>query len=118
MGIIISITIATVTIWLVIEKYRNDNRSYQQSNLESLRNEAAYRNPTLSPADQMNALYRYRIREIIMLRKFDRDTDEQEDDLLLILNEINRLIVQEVEETGEMELRQFDEMKEFTTTTT
>jgi hypothetical protein len=53
-----------------------------------------------------------------MLRKFDQDTNKLEDDLLLIISEFNRLIVQEVEETGEMELRQFDEMKEFTTTTT
>jgi hypothetical protein len=118
MGIFISFTIATVIIWLIIEKHRNYHQSYKQPSLESLRKEATERNPLISPADQMNALYRYRIREIIMLRKFDQDTNKLEDDLLLIINEFNRLIVQEVEETGEMELRQFDEMKEFTTTTT
>jgi len=118
MGIIISITIATVTIWLVIEKYRNDNRSYQQSNLESLRNEAAYRNPTLSPADQMNALYRFRIKEIIELRKFDQDTGTLEVDLWCIINEVNRLIAQEVEEMSEMEVQRFDTVHEFATETT
>ncbi|MCX6120548.1 MAG: hypothetical protein NTX44_02885 [Ignavibacteriales bacterium] len=117
MAIFISFTIATVIIWIIIEKYRNVHQLYKQPSLESLRKEATERNPLLSPADQMNALYRYRIREIIMLRRFDQDTDEIEGDLLLIINEVNRLIVQEVEETGETDLRQFDEMKEFTTTT-
>jgi hypothetical protein len=117
MGIIISITIGTVIIWLVIEKHRNFNQP-KQSNLESLRNEAAYRNPPLSPADQMNALYCCRIKEIIALRKFDQDTVELEDDLWSIINEVNRLIAQEVEEMSEMEVRRFVEVNELATETT
>ena len=58
MGLIISITIASVTIWLAIAKCRNYYQNYKQSNIESLRTEASVRCPSLLPADQMHALYR------------------------------------------------------------
>jgi hypothetical protein len=115
MEIIITITIVTVTIWLVIEKHRLVDRNDKPSNLESLRNEAVYRNPALSSVDQMNALYRTRIKEIITLRKFDQDTHILEVDLWCIINEVNRLIAQEVEEMSDMEVRRFDEVNECTT---
>ena len=115
MEIIITITIVTVTIWLVIEKRRLVDRNEKPSNLESLRHEAAYRNPALSLVDQMNALYRTRIKEIITLRKFGQDTHELEVDLWCIINEENRLIAQEVEEMSEMKVRRFDEVIECTT---
>jgi len=115
MGIILSITIVTVIIWFVIEKHRTYHHNYKQSNLESLRTEAAHRNPPLSPVDQMNALYRFRIKEIIALRKFDQDTGELEGDLWCIINEVNRLIAQEVEEMSEMEVQHFSKANEYTT---
>jgi hypothetical protein len=115
MEIIITITIVTVTVWLVIEKHRLADRNDKPSNLESLRNEAAYRNPALSLVDQMNALYRIRIKEIITLRKFGQDTQELEVDLWCIINEENRLIAQEVEEMSEMEVRRFDDVEEYPT---
>ena len=66
----------------------------------------------------MNALYRFRIKEIIELRKFDQDTDKQEVDLWCIINEVNRLIAQEIEEMSEMEVQRFDTVHEYATKTT
>ena len=54
---------------------------------------------------------------MIMLRKFEQDTKEMEDDLWCIINEINRLIAQEVEEMSEMEIQRFDEGNESATET-
>ena len=112
MEIFVGITIATAIVWFIIERYRNPRRLNERARIESLNREAAERNPHLPPADQMNALYRCRFREIVVLRKAGKHTDELEGDLWRILNEISRLTMLEVEEMSGIHSRQFNEAKD------